>query len=233
MGARLSTLLAVLTVALSVQAHAAPDFSGVWWPEGEGSALRADGGDVPLTAEGRAAWERNKAVLATVSSREKNLNDLSKCTPAGIPRLMLEPYPFRIVQTDKVAAIFFERGYVYQIAHFTQTRPDYVSPGYAYMGHSIARFSGETLILDVTGFNGETMLDGAGLPHGENLQVTEKFTRTGPAAMDVEFTITDPDFYTKPWTARRSYTLRSDMEIEEYICGLGAFETRYTRGAAR
>ena len=76
--------------------------------------------------------------------------------------------------------------------------PDDVNP--TYLGYSVAHWDGDTLVIESNGFNDRTWLDASGHPHGEQLKVTEKLTRTDFNNIKVEATIDDPEYYTKPWT---------------------------------
>jgi hypothetical protein len=96
-----------------------------------------------------------------------------------------------------------------------------------YLGYSVGRWEGDTLVIDSLGFNTSTWLDASGHPHGEQMKVTEKYTRTSFNNMKIEATITDPEYYTKPftvvtgitWNANKTgpWTLRGG-ELVEYIC---------------
>ena len=119
-----------------------------------------------------------------------------KCYLPGVPRANYMPYPFQILQSSK--AIFF--AYEYDGA----TRNIYLKdPGPApvdsWMGQSVGRWEGETLVIDVTGFNDQTWFDRAGDWHSEKLHVVERYTRTSPEVMTYEATIEDPNVFTRPW----------------------------------
>ena len=103
--------------------------------------------------------------------------------------------------------------------------PDDVNP--TYLGYSVAHWDGDTLVIESNGFNNRTWLDASGHPHGEQLKVTERLTRTDFNNIKVEATIDDPEYYTKPWTVVTGitwtpnttgpFTMRGG-EILEYIC---------------
>ena len=73
-------------------------------------------------------------------------------------------------------------------------------PNPDYLGYSVGKWEGDTLVVDTIGMNDRTWLDAAGHGHGEKLHVTERFTRTDSNTLKIEATIDDPDYYTKPWT---------------------------------
>jgi hypothetical protein len=91
-------------------------------------------------------------------------------------------------------------------------------PNPTYLGYSVGKWEGDTLVVDTIGMNDRTWLDAAGHGHGEKLHVTERFTRTDSNTLRLEATIDDPDFYTKPWTVVTQATWYPNQEILEYIC---------------
>jgi hypothetical protein len=67
------------------------------------------------------------------------------------------------------------------------------------MGWSRGRWEGETLVVDVTAFNGHTWFDRAGNFHSDALRVVERYTPTSPNNLMYEATIEDPKVFTRPW----------------------------------
>jgi hypothetical protein len=91
-------------------------------------------------------------------------------------------------------------------------------PNPTYMGDSYGWWEGDSLMVDVVGFNDRTWLDSAGHPHGEKLHVVEKFTRRDSMNLEYTATIEDPEYYTKPWTVTTTAKYRPDDRLKEYIC---------------
>ena len=91
-------------------------------------------------------------------------------------------------------------------------------PNPSWMGYSIGHWDGDTLVVESTGFNDRTWLDGNGHPHTEALHLTERFRRLNVGHMEVELTIDDPKAYNKPWTLTIPMELMPDTEILEYLC---------------
>ncbi|MDE0827679.1 MAG: hypothetical protein OSB03_00605 [Vicinamibacterales bacterium] len=120
-----------------------------------------------------------------------------KCYLPGIPRAMYMPYPFQIVQgTDKIHMTFGFSNAARVIHMNDVTGP----PDYTYMGHSVGRWEGDTLVVEVSEFNGRTWFDRAGNFHSEGLQLTERFSPMSADAIWYEVTVTDPATFTEPWT---------------------------------
>jgi hypothetical protein len=85
-------------------------------------------------------------------------------------------------------------------------------------GHSIAKWDGDTLVVDTIGFNDKFWFDFAGHPHTEKLHTTERYRRPDYSHLDFEVVIDDPGAYTRPFTMYGHSPLMENAEIMEYIC---------------
>jgi hypothetical protein len=93
--------------------------------------------------------------------------------------------------------------------------------GLTWLGHSVGRWEGDTLVVDVVNFNEGTWLDFAGHPHTDQMHIVERFSRPSKSVLHYEALIDDPGAYTKPWTVQWniSWETNSDKkELKEYIC---------------
>ena len=149
-----------------------------------------------------------------------------KCYLPGIPRAMYMPYPFQIAQgTDKIHMTFgFSNAG--RVIHMNEvTGP----PDYTYMGHSVGRWEGDTLVVEVSEFNGRTWFDRAGNFHSAALRLTERFSPLSPDAIWYEVTVTDPETFTEPWTiAMPLYRrLEPSATVLDYPCIQFAEEFMY------
>ncbi len=120
-----------------------------------------------------------------------------KCYLPGTPRAMYMPYPFQIVQGADKIHMNFGFSNAARVIHLDDVD---LPPDYSYMGHSVGRWEGDTLVVDVTDFNGRNWFDRAGNFHSEALQLTERFSPLSPDAILYEVTIDDPETFTEPWT---------------------------------
>jgi hypothetical protein len=132
--------------------------------------------------------------------------------------MMATPFPFQTFQTADRVIFLFEGG-----AHMWRTvyidgRPHPQDPNPTYLGDSIGHWEGDTLLVDVIGFNDRTWLDQDGHPHTEALHITERYTRTDELTLHYEAVIDDPKAYTKPWTTGYTIAWRAGEEPYEYIC---------------
>jgi hypothetical protein len=123
-----------------------------------------------------------------------------KCFLAGIPRSMYLPYPFQIVQGGNKVEMIFEYSSSGRTVHLDKVEGPPVD---TYNGFSVGRWEGDTLVVDVTAFNGKTWFDRAGNFASDALHVVERFTPIGNLndmlALQYEATIEDPKVFTRPW----------------------------------
>lgn len=172
-------------------AEALPDF----WQLGAIGAIPAgrsivEGGNIPYLPEALARREENRAGWPANDPE-------AKCYQPGIPRATYLPYPFRIVQG--VGDILF--AYEFASANRVVHMDEYVeSPIDSYMGWSNGRWEGDTLVIEVSDFNGLTWFDRAGNHHSAAMTVIERYTMQGPDHMLYEATIEDPETFSRPWT---------------------------------
>lgn len=201
--------------AKSHAASAMPDFSGVWFmPEYHRTLLPKE--DPPFQPWAEALLKKHD-VENNTADPDSGPDPIERCFPPGVPRIMLQPFPWEIVQAkDRVIMIFEYQALTRQV--FTDGRGHPKDLDSTYMGHSIGRYEGDTLVVDTIGFNDKTWLDPMGLPHSDALHVVERIRRLDHDTLQVEYTIDDPKAYTKPWTAQRIFKLKPDWEIKEYVC---------------
>jgi len=105
---------------------------------------------------------------------------------------------------------------MYRVIPLNGTHPDDIIP--SYMGNSVARWDGDTLVIDVIGFNDKTWLAGTGTFHTDALHITERYTRVDKDRINYEVTMEDPNVFTKPWTLTSSLMLREGTRLQEMVC---------------
>ena len=91
-------------------------------------------------------------------------------------------------------------------------------PNPTYMGYSVGKWEGDTLVVTTAGFNDKGWLDSAGHPQTESLRVTERYRRRDFGHMDFEITIEDPKVFNKPFTIKTQRLLQADTELLEDVC---------------
>jgi hypothetical protein len=143
-----------------------------------------------------------------------------ECLPPAGPRMMTTPYPMEIVQLPEQKRIFmvFEGGAHVWREIFMDGRefPKDINP--TWMGYSIGHWEGDTLVVEVRGFNEKTWVDMYGDPHTDQLVVTERFTRPDLYTLHYEATIDDPGAYSEPWVVGMDIIWDPGGELAEYIC---------------
>jgi hypothetical protein len=169
------------------------------------------GGEIPYQADALAAREVNQADWA-------NLDPAAKCYVPGIPRQTYMPAPFQILQTDSEIFIAYEWGS--NSRSIFMDRPGTSAPLPSWMGYSLGRWEGGTLIVDVTSQMTDTWFDAAGNYHSGSLHVEERYRMIDENHIEYQALITDPEVFTEPWTIRMPLYRRieEDARLLEYKC---------------
>ncbi len=140
-----------------------------------------------------------------------------KCYLPGTPRAMYMPYPFQIAQGGNKIQMAFAFSNASRVIHFDKVEGP---PDDTYMGHSVGRWEGDTLVVDVSHFNGKNWFDRAGNFHSDALHLVERFTPQTPDVIRYEVTIEDPNVFTRPWRISMPIYRRmeANMPLLEYRC---------------
>jgi hypothetical protein len=188
-----------------------PDLSGIWLP-----ATDRYYNNIRVGLDAKEVQPSAQALM------EKRLREFGKdsmetlCLPMG-PAVITTPYrEARFIQTPTLVAILYEDLTHRQI--FMDGRQLEKAPNPSWMGYSIGRWDGDTLVIESNGFTERTWLDVAGHPHTERLHITERYRRRDIGHMEVQLTLDDPEIYAKPWTVTVPLELVADMELLEYFC---------------
>jgi hypothetical protein len=149
--------------------------------------------------------------------RLEPLDPEAKCYMPGVPRANYMPFPFQIIQSTNKILIAYPFASASRLIHFDDVGE---APVDSYMGWSRGKWDGETLVVDVTGFNDKTWFDRAGNFHSDELHVVERFTAASPDIINYEATIQDPKVFTRPWKMSFSLYRRKDkgMQVLEFKC---------------
>jgi hypothetical protein len=185
-------------------------------PGGQGVV---EGNEIPYRPEALKKKQENAASWM-------KLDPEVKCYMPGIPRATYMPYPFQVVQTPANILMAYEFASASRVIRMNSKAK---SPTDSWMGWSIGRWDGDTLVVDVTDFNDQTWFDRAGNFHSDALHVTERYTRIGPDTLMYEVTIDDPKVFTRPWKMSMPLyrRLEKNPKIFEYKCVEFAEELLY------
>lgn len=215
----LGTLLAAGLSTLA-QAAGTAELSGFWQPTQKvETLLTSDGKTPPLTAAGKKIYDAN---LAAAKAGKRDFDIERKCLPLGLTRLMAES-SFELFQGKKEAGIIFEWNHVIHMVNLRDKhdREKYENQ-YAYPyynGHSIGYTKGSNLVIDSIYFNEDNTLDKSGLPHSEDLHVTQSLQLKDANTLEDTLTIEDGMFYSKPWQTKFTYTrMPAGTYLKDDVC---------------
>jgi hypothetical protein len=178
-----------------------PDLSGVYSAERNVRLM----GDVKLLPG---------AESFRVETKEGDLGAGVSCLPPGVPAATMMPFPLQFVHTPDVLAIMYEAYHLFRIVPVGREHAEYLPP--AYMGHSVAHWDGDTLVVAVRGFNDKTVI--AGHRHTEDLVVLEHYRRTAYETIEYEAHVSDPNVFAETLLYSGTLTLHPEWEIGEYVC---------------
>jgi len=204
---------AMNTANWDILSHASA--KGLLWQNGATGAQPpgigiVEGDDLPYLPAALAKRKENYA-------NRLALDPETKCYLPGVPRANYMPYPFQIVQSQKVIMISYQyAGAVRTINIDSKTE----SPADSWMGWSNGHWEGDTLVVDVTGLNDQTWFDRSGNFHSEKLHVVERYTPRGPDHLTYQATIEDPDTFSRPWKISMPLYRQIDKNavLLEYRC---------------
>ena len=169
--------------------------------------------------------QASEAFRDYVNRRPAGPEDLTpyvRCITRGLPGMMMPSIynnGLQISQSPGFVAIQKEMIHETRVIR-TEQRPPLGAGVKQWLGESQGRWDGDTLVVEVTNFNGRTNYRGA----GENMKLTERYTRLGPNRLEYQFTVEDPSVWTQPWTGRFEFELDNEQyELVEYACHEGNY----------
>jgi hypothetical protein len=192
-------------------------------PLGGGEGTAGGGGRGGAKSEPQVPFQPWAAAVYNYNSANNSKYDPEGyCLPPGGPRMMATPYPMEIIQLPeqkRIIMIFEGATHIWREIYM-DGRPhpqgDDLNP--TFLGHSVGRWDGDTLVVDVVGFNEHTWMDYFGHPHTDLLHVIEKYSRPNKGTLAYEATFDDPGAYTRPFTVRWTINWNPNGELTEYIC---------------
>jgi hypothetical protein len=217
-----------------------PDLSGLWQVEPTPSAemtrlfgpglntFSVPGDDLVMfnkyTLNVLADFKPEEAPLRTDAAQilkrhfdNPSTNPTAHCQMAGLPFGGLLPFANKFIQAPGVIVILQEAdGAVRQI--FTDGRKHTADPEPTWMGYSVGKWDGDSLVVDTVGFNDKAWVDAFGHPRSEAMHLQERYRRRDFGHMDVEVTFDDPKMYTKIFSIKYTLDLLPDSEVGEYVC---------------
>jgi hypothetical protein len=153
-----------------------------------------------------------------------------RCIVMGDPApLMPGPYNnnVQLFQTPNYVVILVEQIHDARIVPL-DGRPHLTPNVRQWLGDSRGRWEGDTLVVETTNFNGKRPVEES----AAGLHLVERFTRLDADTLEYKFTVTDPETWTRPWTAEIPLT-RAPERIYEYACHEGNYGLPGVLGGAR
>jgi hypothetical protein len=226
-----------------------PDLSGVWQieptPASEMKRLFGDLSVDNVLGDSSSAYSKyfvsilvdfkpedsplRPGFASVLRERRNETYPLTRCLPSGVPADDLLPGPFKIIQTPDLIVIRNEYETTFRQVYLDGRKLP-ADPEPLWLGYSVGKWEGDTLVIDTIGFNGKGWLDGIGHPHSESLHVVERFHRRDFGHMDAEVTIDDPKVYTKPFSIKVTELLQPDSDVTEYFCNENEKDQSHIKG---
>jgi hypothetical protein len=226
-----------LTAPAPRAANGKPDLSGVWQveptPAEEMKRLFGDLSVENVLGDSSAAYSKYLVDILVdlepggtplrpeyadiIRQRAKEVYPLTRCLPVGAPGDDLVPGPFKMIQTPGLILMRNEYENTFRQI-YTDGRKAPADPEPLWLGYSVGKWEGNSLVVETVGFNDKGWLDGMGHPRSEALHLTERFRRRDFGHMDVEVTIDDPKVYTKSFSVKFTELLQPDSDVTEYFC---------------
>ena len=196
------------------------DFTGIWEVPNPAINLKQDdGSDPPFTPEEARSTQR----MIDAEKAGAVITDAStQCFPHGVPRLTMAPYPIRFVHQPGKILMLHEVAHNVRIIYMDKPAPPKGAP-MNFLGYSVGRWEGNTLVVETTNLNDQTRLD-MHTSHGPRLKVTERWTKqkTPQGFTDLVdvIRVEDPDHFTKPFSVTRRFAFRGDLEATLWTAGV-------------
>jgi len=185
--------------------------TGVWGATLPGMSV-VEGGKIPYKPEALAKRDENrKNALPGKPGRNLNADPELNCFLPGVPRATYLPHPFQIFQSPNRMWMVYQFSYARREI-FMNGKSE--APIDSWMGWSNARWEGDTLVIDVRGFNDQTWFDRAGNYHSDALHVVERYRMIDRDHILYEATIEDPNVFTRPWTISLPLYRRIEKNVQ-------------------
>ncbi len=187
-----------------------PDLRGMWEPTRFFVLMT----DAPMNEAAEAQIAQSQA--ANAAGRIVH-TAWTTCRPGAISSMTMAREPIMVMQTPQEMVILYEMPRMARRIQMNAQHPENLEP--SYLGHSTGRWEGDTLVIESTGFNGYAEMDARGMPTSDQLQTSERLTMSADGqTLDIEVTISDPVYYTEPFTINRSWQRVEYRHQHEYDC---------------
>ncbi|MGH9592024.1 MAG: hypothetical protein ACRD5L_02960, partial [Bryobacteraceae bacterium] len=174
-------------------------------------------------ADGRIPYTPAAAAKAKdLGTNHMYMEPEAHCYMSGVPHSAYQQFGYQILQTPGYFVFLTEYAHSYRIVP-TDGRAHIPANIKLFMGDSVGKWEGDTLVIDTTNQNGKTWFDMAGNFTTEAIHVTERLTAVDSNLINYEAVVTDPTIYTQPWKIAGQLSRHPDqsMELMEFACQEG------------
>jgi len=191
------------------------DFNGVWLiTEEVDTLLTSEGEPPPLLPEAQAAYEKNKQDRA---NGNPYFDHTTWCASAGVPRLLLTAHPFEIMVDKRQVGFFFEWNRWVRLVDMSGAELELYYP--LSFGVPSGHWEDDnTLVVDTVGLMHETLMDNSGLPHSDDLVMTERLRLLDANTLDNHIRFEDPQTFSQPWETVVTYERQVGARLQEDVC---------------
>jgi hypothetical protein len=194
------------------------DLSGVWMPY----SIHMDGIDEklrpPLTPWGQARFDASIPLVGPRAIAGMENNPALHCEPEAVPKSLILPNPFEIIQIPGRMFMFFEQYHLWRTI-WSDGRPLPADPDPNFLGYSVGKWDGDTFVVETVGMNDKPWVDSYGNPRSEQMRLTERYRRLDHDTLEMQIIMDDPKAYTKPWiNPPQRFKLEPGWEIAEFFC---------------
>jgi hypothetical protein len=194
------------------------DLSGVWMPY----SIHMDGIDEKLrprlTPWGQARFDAAAPLVGPRAVAGKENNPALRCEPEAVPKSLILPNPFEIIQIPGRMFMLFEQYHLWRTI-WADGRPLPKDPDPSFLGYAVGKWEGDTFVVDTIGMNDKPWVDSYGNPRSEQMHLTERYRRLDHDTLEMQIIMDDPKAYTKPWVSPpQKFKLEPRWEIAEFFC---------------
>jgi hypothetical protein len=202
------------------------DFTGVWQTDHRGTngyrGMTTEEGIPPRTPSADALF---KSRLTGRESKEKagvppafGNDPIMECNPYGFPRILFYTDPVEFFNAPGRLVMFFQGQRVIREV-WLDGRELPKDPDPRWLGYSVGKWEGDTLVIDTIGFDDRAWLDQYGNVYSSEMRFQERWRRAERDALEVVYRLEDPKSYTRPWVSTmKTFTRQSGVELREEFC---------------
>ncbi|MEP7312271.1 MAG: hypothetical protein ABI859_06790 [Pseudomonadota bacterium] len=189
------------------------DLLGTWVPDASPRELKANGAPPPLNEDAAALYAKHKQRFA---AGDAGYDPTTWCAGPGLPRILTMPYAFEIRRSGDHLAFIHSWYRWFRAVDLNGPEPEPPLP--TTLGFPVGRFEGNTLVIRTIGLTDTTVLDASGLPHSDQLVITERLRVLPDGRLEDRMTIEDPDTFTQPWETVLTFHRDAAARVTDDVC---------------